>query len=139
DLPLSDGKVSRPHAKLVPTGPGKVLLVDLQSTNGTWVGSVRVREAVLEDGDEFRAGDTVIAVSRERPSKPGGMAAGGAGDPRIGSMIGHRYRVVDVVSRGGRGVVYLAGRALLGDRVAVMWRCAGHAKRPAVGPRFARD
>src|SRR4051812_47287201 len=49
DLVLRDDTVSRYHCKVVQEDTGYVL-VDLRSTNGTFVNKVRVREAFLRPG-----------------------------------------------------------------------------------------
>jgi pSer/pThr/pTyr-binding forkhead associated (FHA) protein len=56
---LSDPNVSRRHAEVKRQG-SDVVLADLQSTNGTRVNGVPVRERVLEDGDEIMVGTTPI-------------------------------------------------------------------------------
>jgi diguanylate cyclase (GGDEF)-like protein len=47
--------VSRRHARIVPDGAGH-LVVDLDSTNGTWVNGVQVRTQRLRSGDRIRMG-----------------------------------------------------------------------------------
>jgi transcriptional regulator with PAS, ATPase and Fis domain len=58
-LRLTDDTVSRNHAEIVrdPTG---ILLRDLGSTNGTFVGPVRVKEVYLGEQRRFRVGRTEI-------------------------------------------------------------------------------
>jgi hypothetical protein len=56
---LSDPNVSRRHAEIRRQGSA-VVLTDLDSTNGTRVNGVPVRERVLEDGDEIVVGTTAI-------------------------------------------------------------------------------
>lgn len=56
---LADPRASRRHAEIRPTADG-FLIVDLDSTNGTKVNGVRVREQVLHDGDEIAVGATVM-------------------------------------------------------------------------------
>jgi len=56
---LSDPNVSRRHAEVRRRG-ADVVVVDLQSTNGTRVNGAPVRERVLEDGDEILVGTTAI-------------------------------------------------------------------------------
>jgi pSer/pThr/pTyr-binding forkhead associated (FHA) protein len=57
---LSDGKVSRNHARLEPVR-GTYILIDLGSANGTFVNGVRVSQPVrLRDGDILQAGDTQL-------------------------------------------------------------------------------
>lgn len=59
---LADPKTSRRHLKLSP-GPDGLTVVDLGSTNGTWLNGVVVRsEATLAPGDIVRVGDTEIVV-----------------------------------------------------------------------------
>lgn len=59
DLTLHDPTVSKHHLELRRQG-SDVLLVDLDSTNGTRVNDVGVRERLLIDGDEIRLGAIVL-------------------------------------------------------------------------------
>ncbi len=52
DVHVVDGEVSREHAMIVREG-GVVTLVDLDSTNGTFVGGERIRNHQLRSGDLF--------------------------------------------------------------------------------------
>ncbi len=61
DLVLTDQTVSRAHAEIRRTPEG-LLLHDLGSTNGSFVGDVRVREVFLADGRTFRVGKTEIRL-----------------------------------------------------------------------------
>jgi hypothetical protein len=54
---LADPNVSRNHAEIRPQGNGYVV-VDLDSTNGSRVNGVRVKEQELVDGDELAFGNT---------------------------------------------------------------------------------
>jgi transcriptional regulator with PAS, ATPase and Fis domain len=65
DVRLSDDTVSRKHAKLSALVEG-ILLADLESKNGTSVGGVRVREALLADGDAIAIGGTELRVFARR-------------------------------------------------------------------------
>lgn len=56
---LRDAKVSRQHAKILMKGEDFVL-VDLNSSNGTYVNGERVDEHVLTNNDEFSIGDTTL-------------------------------------------------------------------------------
>ena len=55
DLALDFERVSRQHARLERQGAAFILR-DLGSTNGTWLGTGRVDERRLENGDTFRIG-----------------------------------------------------------------------------------
>jgi DNA-binding NtrC family response regulator len=59
DLPLDDKKVSRLHCEISRTEKGW-LLVDLESTNGTWLDGKRVERAYLSPGNTLVVGDSCI-------------------------------------------------------------------------------
>jgi serine/threonine protein kinase len=61
DIELSDPEVSRTHA-LVECHGSRVVIRDLGSTNGTFVGESRIEEQTLEDKSEFRIGGTRIML-----------------------------------------------------------------------------
>jgi DNA-binding NtrC family response regulator len=64
DVLLADPTVSRRHAEIVRTPMG-VLLRDLNSTNGTFVGPVRIREVFLGPETRFRVGRTEMVFTQE--------------------------------------------------------------------------
>jgi len=53
---VEDPGISRAHVKLVRRPGGGTAVVDLGSTNGTWVNGVRVRAAGLSEGDRIQIG-----------------------------------------------------------------------------------
>jgi transcriptional regulator with GAF, ATPase, and Fis domain len=59
DLVVSDDTVSRYHCKIVQEDTGYVL-VDLGSTNGTFINRVRIREAYLKPGCTIGLGNTEV-------------------------------------------------------------------------------
>ena len=59
DLHIQDDTVSRNHAEIIKTKDG-YLLRDLESTNGTFVGGLKVKEAFLAPGAIIRVGKTRI-------------------------------------------------------------------------------
>ncbi|MEO0325194.1 MAG: sigma 54-interacting transcriptional regulator [Myxococcota bacterium] len=59
DLVLADNSVSGTHCEVVAKEPG-FLLRDLDSTNGTKVGELRVREVWLRAGTELQVGQTHV-------------------------------------------------------------------------------
>jgi DNA-binding NtrC family response regulator len=61
-LRLTDPEVSRRHLSLASTPTG-LELIDLRSTNGTWVQGVRVREALLAGGERITLGQTMLEVA----------------------------------------------------------------------------
>src|SRR6476659_4259846 len=56
---IDDPHVSRRHAEIVRT-PAGIVLRDLGSKNGTTVGRIAVKEAVLSSGAEIKIGTTTI-------------------------------------------------------------------------------
>ncbi len=65
DLVLPDPRVSREHARLE-RGPEGTEVVDLGSTNGTFVNGQRVRRRRLRHGDRLQVGGAVLEY-REAP------------------------------------------------------------------------
>ena len=64
DIILTDPTVSRRHAEVTRTPMG-VLLRDLKSTNGTFVGPVQIREVFLGPETRFRVGRTDLLFNLE--------------------------------------------------------------------------
>lgn len=58
-VPLKDPLVSRQHA-LILFHNGHFLIKDLESTNGTQMNNVSIKQADLRHGDTIRVGDTVL-------------------------------------------------------------------------------
>ncbi len=83
DFVLTDPTVSRRHAAIEEKSEGYVIR-DLDSTNGTFLDGVRVREAFLAPGSVIRLGETDIRFSRmeERIENPRSDAG------RFGELIG---------------------------------------------------
>ncbi|MGH9779468.1 MAG: FHA domain-containing protein [Candidatus Acidiferrales bacterium] len=62
DIEVDDSEVSRQHAALEAHGT-RVLLVDLGSTNGTFVGGQRIEASEIEHLGEFRIGGTTFMLT----------------------------------------------------------------------------
>jgi two-component system cell cycle response regulator len=56
---LIDDGISRKHARILQSGD-KVVLEDLQSSNGTYVNGEVIRTSELHDGDKIRLGSTTV-------------------------------------------------------------------------------
>jgi pSer/pThr/pTyr-binding forkhead associated (FHA) protein len=61
--------VSRLHCRLT-AGPTALEVVDLDSTNGTFVNGRRVAQASLKEGDRLGVGRVELVVSRAEPRPP---------------------------------------------------------------------
>jgi pSer/pThr/pTyr-binding forkhead associated (FHA) protein len=65
DIPLNDPEISRHHC-LLEVRDKYINLKDLDSTNGTFFDEERVRAAMLQDGSEFRIGESRIRISFQK-------------------------------------------------------------------------
>ena len=72
DVLLESDMVSRQHARVVPTDDGGAELVDLGSSNGTFVNGRRVTTARLSDGDRigFGSAEATHCVFQSAPPAP---------------------------------------------------------------------
>jgi predicted Zn finger-like uncharacterized protein len=61
DINVEDPEVSRSHAAIEISGE-KVTLVDLGSTNGTFVGEEQIRECPIENQSEFSVGGSTLML-----------------------------------------------------------------------------
>ena len=61
DVALDDPAVSRYHAVVERRDP-LCTVRDLNSSNGTWVGTARIARTVLNDGESFRVGSATFAL-----------------------------------------------------------------------------
>jgi DNA-binding NtrC family response regulator len=95
DVVLRDDTVSRYHAKVVQEDTGYVL-VDLRSTNGTFINKVRVREAFLKPGCtigcghgmlRFNALEEEVQIVPSREAQCGGLIGGNARMREIYSIL----------------------------------------------------
>ncbi|APR75616.1 Sigma-54 dependent response regulator [Minicystis rosea] len=61
-LCVPSAKLSRAHARFTLANEGRVIVEDLGSTNGTWVGGQRVTRAEVSIADEVMVGDALVTV-----------------------------------------------------------------------------
>lgn len=69
DVVIDDDQVSRRHANLEERD-GALVLTDLKSANGTFVGGERVEEARLTSGGTFRLGRVEVVATLPTPAAP---------------------------------------------------------------------
>lgn len=67
EVPLADAKASREHARVFEQG-GEWHVVDLNSTNGTFVNGAKVTRRVLRPGDEITIGTTSFVFEPPAPA-----------------------------------------------------------------------
>jgi len=78
DLRLVDPGVSRHHAELRVEND-QVVLVDLGSTNGTFVNGQPVRRVTLSDGMRVALGRTTLTFRQDPPTNQDGQGSGYSG------------------------------------------------------------
>lgn len=71
DIQIEDQAVSRRHC-IVEAAPDSLLVVDLQSANGTFVNEEAIDRARLGPGDRLRVGDTVLECRPSAAEEPRG-------------------------------------------------------------------
>ena len=74
EIPVKDGSVSGRHAELCKER-GKIIVRDLNSSNGVYVNGKKVEEAELADGDVLKLGQTTIRVEIAGGAKKKAAAA----------------------------------------------------------------
>lgn len=152
-LPDDDEYFSRHHF-LIEVNPPRCRLLDLGSTNGTFVNGQKVAAADLRDGDQIEGGQTLLRVRIETdvPLANATIGLAAPADPELSTapaapsppaerldVVFPGYRVLGELGRGGMGVVYLAESRRTGEQVAIK------ALLPAVEPgpedveRFLRE
>jgi serine/threonine-protein kinase len=159
-LPLKDKQISRFHF-MVEVNPPRCRLMDMASTNGTFVNGRRVDVTDLADGDRIRAGRSTLAVEvryegpipqspEDSEPQPGPTAStpalsGLSPEPPPGSNTSSRlpdvpgYQIVRELGRGGMGVVYLARSERDGTQVAIKMIIPAMIATGVVLARFLRE
>jgi serine/threonine-protein kinase len=102
---------------LIEVGDPRARVTDLNSRNGIRVNGRKVLTAELKDGDEVRAGQTVLQLSVDPTAKPLPVARR-VDDKTDGTAVAG-YEIDKEVGRGVHGVVYRATRQADGERVAI--------------------
>ncbi|MBI1860558.1 MAG: GGDEF domain-containing protein [Deltaproteobacteria bacterium] len=64
DIQIAETAISRKHTEFKVTDEG-IVVVDLGSTNGTYVNDVKIGKKVLQDGDLIRTGNTILKFLKE--------------------------------------------------------------------------
>ncbi len=68
DIPVKDGKASREHAKIYKQGE-QYAIVDLNSSNGTFVNGEKITKRILKSGDEIAIGTVRLLFELPEPQE----------------------------------------------------------------------
>jgi len=144
-LVLSDPKVLDRHCSLTVEN-GRMSLVNLTASAGTFLGDKKIVQADLAPGSSFRIGDSLLTVRGEPtpptspPNAPPDRAAPRVPDPDplVGRVVGG-YHLKEVVGRGGMGTVYLATQLSLHRDVAVKVLATRYASDAAFRDLFINE
>jgi putative nucleotidyltransferase with HDIG domain len=89
DIQIEDQAVSRRHCT-IEAAPDSLLVVDLQSANGTFVNEEMIDRATLAPGDRLRVGGTVLDCRPASAAAPGETVFFSKDDSTIESVIRKR-------------------------------------------------
>lgn len=114
-LPAKDKFFSRIHF-MMEVNPPECRLIDMGSHNGTYVNGTKVLTADLKDGDQIRAGHTILRVQVERggPAPEPASTTTFLPEPSTTLPMVPGYSLECEIGRGPMGTTYLGQRA--GDR-----------------------
>ncbi|MFO0758217.1 MAG: sigma 54-interacting transcriptional regulator [Byssovorax sp.] len=84
DLVIADPRVSATHLELERRAEGRVLVRDLETTNGTFIGAHRLLEMELGPGALLRIGDSAVRVELDDRAEP----ERGSDAARFGPLVG---------------------------------------------------
>ncbi len=103
DVVVDDGRLSRQHCRIEPNPDGTWSLIDLASTNGTFIAGQQISTHRLSDSDEIHAGRTrIIFHSRSAPparpdqptkSQPPAPSIASAGGSPSDTLFDSRFRM----------------------------------------------
>ncbi len=109
DLRLTDPTVSRYHLELEPSGTG-VLVRDLGSSNGTFLGRARLVDAEVPKDSQLRLGETVLVVSSADAD-----ADAKAEMPAIAGLVTESPRMIEVLRQVKRLATFAGSVIVLGE------------------------
>jgi serine/threonine-protein kinase len=141
ELVLPDDGVAPRHLRLLEAPGGRLGFVHLGGRWPTLLDGEPRTSGALEEGSQLQIGTVLLSVARRSMTAPPGVAASEDDEPPLapGTVVAERYRIQDLVGRGGMGAVYRAEHLTLGNTVAVKVLRASHGAHPDIVRRFQRE
>ncbi len=127
-IPIPDPKVSRNHAEFLPDADGQFSIIDIGSSNGTFVNGIQLAPSsprLLAGGDEIRMGQNTFRYF--------------AGDARIPDLDIPGYILEDILAEGGMGAIFRARNRDTGQEAAIKILHPGYAKHEEFVGRFIQE
>jgi serine/threonine-protein kinase len=140
ELVLSDDGVAPRHLRFSEGRSG----LEFVHLGGRWPtlldGELRTAGA-LREGSQLQIGAVMLSVARRSMTAPPGGPATEDEEPPLtpGTVLAERYKIHDLVGRGGMGAVYRAEHLALGNTVAVKVLRASHGAHADMVRRFQRE
>jgi serine/threonine-protein kinase len=140
ELVLSDDSVAPRHLRLFESRGG----LEFVHLGGRWVTLVDgepCSAGTLPEGSQLQVGALLLSVARRSMTAPPGGPATEDDEPPLepGTVLAERYRIHDLVGRGGMGAVYRAEHLALGNTVAVKVLRSSHGAHADIVRRFQRE
>ncbi len=127
-IPIPDPKASRNHAEFIPDAGDQFTIMDLGSSNGTFVNGIQIPPDVprlLAAGDEIRIGQNTFRYF--------------SGDARIPDLNIPGYILEDILAEGGMGSIFQARNIETGQPAAIKILHPGYAKHEEFVGRFIQE
>jgi len=141
DLVLADAGVAPRHLSLHPTPEGRLGFVHLGGPLPTLLDGEPRTSGVFTEDSLVQVGAVLLTVARRTMTAPPGLPCLDEDEPPLmaGTVLADRYRIHELLGRGGMGAVYRAEHLALGSAVALKVLRGSHGTHPDIIRRFQRE
>ena len=140
ELVLSDDSVAPRHLRLS-EGRNGLEFVHLGGRWPTLLNGEPRSSGMLPEGSQLQVGAVLLSVARRSMTAPPGGPATEDDEPPLtpGTVLAERYRIHDLLGRGGMGAVYRAEHLALGNTIALKVLRGSHGAHADIVRRFQRE